>query len=139
MSAVHHFMGNYVINHPIRPVFDFFTDANMTVCWASPAAAPQARLHVAYPADAVPVQASIEMLPVDMIGALLQVRIRTADILHLNFIHLHRNLLKQGVYLSPGEPVRAGQMLLSGKRSQRVFKGLSFYVTCTGLQLHHEW
>jgi hypothetical protein len=70
-------VGNHVIDHPIRPIFNFVTDADLAVCKTSPCAAAQARLHITHPPDGIPLDFPTKMLPVNQFSALVQVSIGT--------------------------------------------------------------
>src|SRR5512135_548957 len=96
MDAVHHLVGDHVIHDPIRPVLDLVADAYLPIAWPTLAAAPQTRLHVAYPPYGIPLDFPIEVFPVDELGAPLQVSVIAALMHRHVFIQLSTDRFEHG-------------------------------------------
>ncbi len=95
MQAVGHLMGDDIIDHPLRPIPDLLTDADMPIGRSTRGAGAQPGFHRLNPADGFPLDIAVKILAVDQAGAFLQVFIGAAAGKLALFFQLAADRLKQ--------------------------------------------
>ncbi len=78
VQAVDHLVGDNVVDHPLGPAFDLIADADMAISGAAVGAAAQLSVHIAYPADGIPFDLSLEIFLVEIYSALLELGVGAA-------------------------------------------------------------